>query len=106
MSAIVRNEQTGEMVRSRAIHGSKEKRDHWHQAYEARMDVVARDCAKFVAMLKAWMPIVTEQTVITVVGCYAHDRGLSFNEALDTLYRMKDSYFISVCRQFGVRKAA
>jgi hypothetical protein len=102
MPEILRDETTGRMQRHRAIHGSAQDRDRWHAQYERQIEEVERNAETYVSTLCSWMAdILPRKTVLAVVGWFAHERGLSFWEALGRLFGSGDAWFVHVCQEFG-----
>jgi hypothetical protein len=101
MSAIGQDFQSGEMVRRQAIHGTSKQRDAWHTAIETRMERVGADVEIYINTLVAWIVLLDKQAVVSIVGWYAHEHGLSFVEALHRMFSRGDEKWVRTCKEFG-----
>jgi hypothetical protein len=100
MSAIRQDLHTGEMVRQ-AIHGNAKSREIAYMRHEHRMLRVEEKESFYIETLHGWLPVVSEQTLLALVGWCAQGHGLSFYEALYLLYSNGDLALAEVLKDFS-----
>lgn len=101
MAEIQFDDATGQMIRGRAVSMSAEGRANQYESYESKMRMVAEFPEAFVAELVEWMPLLSEQATVTIVGWFAHTHGLSFDESLYRLVNAGDAYWVEACQRYG-----
>jgi hypothetical protein len=101
MAAIEQDLHSGEMVRSRAVHGNAKQRDAWHAAHEYKIRKVEDESDLYLDALVKWIAVLSKEAVLSIVDWHAQEHGLTFYESLHKLFSRGDGKWIGVCQSFG-----
>jgi hypothetical protein len=100
-AAIAQDLHTGEMIRQQAVHGNAKAREIAHMRHEHRMLRVEEKIDFYVETFRGWLPVVSEQTLLAILGWWAQQRGKSFYEAVYLIYFAGDFALADICKEFA-----